>query len=74
MADAVKSMTDAEAGARQQSKVSKGSKASGQFPPGLEWDVLQADAIVLLGMTHALSESYFGYVKCFYSLSRYGAI
>ncbi|KAF9512122.1 hypothetical protein BS47DRAFT_1345927 [Hydnum rufescens UP504] len=69
MVDAVKSLTQAETGARQQSKVSKGGKITGKFPPGLEWDVLQADAIVLLGFTHVLSESYMGYVKCFYALN-----
>ncbi|KAF7358809.1 Mitochondrial outer membrane protein IML2 [Mycena sanguinolenta] len=41
----------------------------GRFAPGLEYEILQADAVVLLGLTHALSESYMGYFQCMYSLN-----
>jgi hypothetical protein len=71
MEDAVRSMNQAEEGARQQSKACKGSKINGKFPPGLEWDVLQADSIVLLGMSQLLSESYWGYTQCFLDLNKY---
>ncbi|KAG5641413.1 hypothetical protein DXG03_005269 [Asterophora parasitica] len=42
---------------------------SGRFPPGLEWEILNADAVVLLGLTNALSESYMGYLQCMYALN-----
>ncbi|KAF7358792.1 Mitochondrial outer membrane protein IML2 [Mycena sanguinolenta] len=41
----------------------------GRFAAGLEYEILQADAVVLLGLTHALSESYMGYFQCMYSLN-----
>ena len=68
MAEASKSLTNAEAGAKRQAKSTKGSakNPNGQFPTGMEWDVLQADAIVLLGLTQALGESYMGYLQCMY--------
>ncbi|KAJ7081147.1 hypothetical protein B0H15DRAFT_940506 [Mycena belliarum] len=41
----------------------------GRFAAGLEWEILGADAVVLLGLTHALGESYMGYFQCMYSLN-----
>ncbi|KAJ7722076.1 hypothetical protein DFH07DRAFT_1067489 [Mycena maculata] len=41
----------------------------GRFAAGLEWEILGADAVVLLGLTHALSESYMGYFQCMYALN-----
>ncbi|KAJ6492110.1 hypothetical protein C8R45DRAFT_990442 [Mycena sanguinolenta] len=41
----------------------------GRFAPGLEYEILQADAVVLLGLTHAFSESYMGYFQCMYALN-----
>ncbi|KAJ7473170.1 mitochondrial outer membrane protein IML2 [Mycena galericulata] len=41
----------------------------GRFAAGLEWEILNADAVVLLGLTHALSESYMGYFQCMYALN-----
>ncbi|KAJ6492119.1 hypothetical protein C8R45DRAFT_1137208 [Mycena sanguinolenta] len=38
-----------------------------RFAPGLEYEILQADAVVLLGLTHALSES--SYFPCMYALN-----
>ncbi|KAL1748947.1 hypothetical protein HDZ31DRAFT_59834 [Schizophyllum fasciatum] len=55
MGDAGRSLAAAEAGAKKQK--------------GLEWEVLAADAVVLEGLVHALSESYMGYVQCLYSLN-----
>ncbi|KAF5337705.1 hypothetical protein D9758_017342 [Tetrapyrgos nigripes] len=40
-----------------------------RFPPGIEWEILNADAVVLMGITHALSESYMGYLQCLYALN-----
>lgn len=53
MAEAGRCLTLSEAGARKQLKAAK-SNANGRFAPGMEWEILQADAIVLLGLTQAL--------------------
>jgi hypothetical protein len=34
---------------------SRKGDGGGRFAPGLEYEILQADAVVLLGVTHALS-------------------
>lgn len=57
-----------EAGTRKQMKAPK-KKYNTRFPQGLEWEILNADAVALLGMTHALSESYMGYLQCMYALN-----
>ena len=54
MADAIKLLADAEAAARKQAKATKGSTSTGRFPGGTEWELLHADATILLGLTHAL--------------------
>ncbi|KAF7292169.1 hypothetical protein MIND_01244000 [Mycena indigotica] len=41
----------------------------GRFAAGVEYEILMADAVVLLGLTQALSESYMGYLQCMYSLN-----
>ncbi|KAH7342051.1 outer membrane protein Iml2/Tetratricopeptide repeat protein 39 [Rhizoctonia solani] len=71
MPGAVKSLTDAEAGSKAAAKsvrLVKGSAPS-KYPVGLEHEICQADATVLLGLTQALSESYMGYLQCMYSLN-----
>ncbi|KAF5389207.1 hypothetical protein D9757_003471 [Collybiopsis confluens] len=48
------------------------SKASAAFPPGFEFEIVNADATVLLGITHALrsnSESFTGYLQCIYAMN-----
>ncbi|KAI6124716.1 hypothetical protein EDD16DRAFT_1560406 [Pisolithus croceorrhizus] len=69
MEDAVKCLTLAEQGARKCMKLAKSSTPSHRFQSGIEWEVLHTDTIVLLGLTHALSESYKGYLQCFPGLS-----
>ncbi|TFK46699.1 hypothetical protein OE88DRAFT_1714935 [Heliocybe sulcata] len=64
MAEASRCLAISEAGAKKQIKAAKTSSASGRFPPGLEWELLHADAVILLGLTHVLSESYMGYLQC----------
>ena len=54
MANAIKLLADAEAAARKQAKATKGSATNGRFPGGTEWELLHADATILLGLTHAL--------------------
>ncbi|OCB87588.1 hypothetical protein A7U60_g5291 [Sanghuangporus baumii] len=71
MGEAARALADSEAGAKRGSKNTKsanGGKSS--FPPGIEFEILQADAIVLQGLVHALSESYMGYLQCLYALNK----
>jgi Protein of unknown function (DUF3808) len=58
--EAVKALNEAEAAARSQVKSSKSAKSSTRYPPGTEWEILHADAVVLQGLTNALSETYYG--------------
>lgn len=53
MAEATRCLTLAEAGAKKQLKAKSG-KQTGRFAPGLEWEVLLADTVILSGMTSAL--------------------
>ncbi|KIK19843.1 hypothetical protein PISMIDRAFT_682759 [Pisolithus microcarpus 441] len=69
MEDAVKCLTLAEQGARKHMKLAKSSTPSHRFRSGIEWEVLHTDTVVLLGVTHALSESYKGYLQCLYELN-----
>lgn len=64
MVDAAKALTDAEAATNQALKMVKSNKSNTRFPSGMEWEVLHADTVILLGLTQALSESYMGYLKC----------
>ncbi|KAB5595733.1 Mitochondrial outer membrane protein IML2 [Ceratobasidium theobromae] len=72
MPDAVASLTAAEAGAKAAAKATRTAKGSApsRYPAGTEYEICQAVAIVLLGLTQALSESYMGYLQCIrYSLN-----
>jgi hypothetical protein len=70
MGEATRLLTLSEAGAKKYAKAAPTTgKSGGRFPPGLEWEILNADAVVLLGLTHALSESYMGYFQCMYALN-----
>jgi hypothetical protein len=51
MTEATRCLTLSEAGARK--KKNENGSAS-RFLPGLEWEILVADAVVMLGLTHAL--------------------
>lgn len=53
MAEATRCLGLAEAGAKKQLKA-KAAKQTGRFAPGLEWEVLLADTVILSGMTNAL--------------------
>ena len=53
MAEASRMLALSEAGTRKQMKVLK-KQYNSRFPQGLEWEILNAHAVVLLGMTHAL--------------------
>ncbi|EJD00336.1 uncharacterized protein FOMMEDRAFT_159009 [Fomitiporia mediterranea MF3/22] len=70
MGEAARCLSESEAGAKKGSRTNKsanGGKSS--FPPGIEFEILQADVIVLQGLVHALSESYMGYLQCLYALN-----
>ncbi|KIY46455.1 hypothetical protein FISHEDRAFT_66458 [Fistulina hepatica ATCC 64428] len=64
MADASRRLSDAESGAKREAINAKKSKKSSSVHPGLEWEVVASDATLLLGLTHALSETYVGYLQC----------
>ncbi|KAJ3810168.1 hypothetical protein F5876DRAFT_42348 [Lentinula aff. lateritia] len=71
MSEATRLLSLAEAGSRTALKTAAKSKsrASAAFPPGLEYEIANADTVVLLGITHALSESYMGYLQCIYAMN-----
>ncbi|KAH7923486.1 hypothetical protein BV22DRAFT_1196685 [Leucogyrophana mollusca] len=69
MTEATRCLTLSEAGARKQMKAAKSAASSTRFQAGLEWEIMHSDAVVLLGLTHALSESYRGYLQCLYELN-----
>lgn len=54
MAEGSRLLALAEAGAKKQLKLAKSSDKASQFPPGTEWELLHSDAVILLGLTHAL--------------------
>ncbi|KAI0664762.1 outer membrane protein Iml2/Tetratricopeptide repeat protein 39 [Cubamyces menziesii] len=70
MAEASRLLALAEAGMKKQLKLAKYAPAkASQFPPGTEWELLHSDSVILLGLTHALSESYMGYLQCLYAMN-----
>jgi hypothetical protein len=71
MAEASKSLTAAEAGSRKQYKASQKATTKHRFSPGIEWEILNTDCTVLLGITMALGESYMGYLQCMYALNKF---
>lgn len=74
---AARSLAVAEAGAKREGKreraiastITTSGSERGRFPKGLEWDVLEADAGMLHGLTHALSESYMGFMNCLIAMN-----
>jgi len=66
---ATEALAKAEASAKAAHKAAKSLTPYGQFPAGIEWEILHADAVLLHGLTLALSESYMGYLQCMYSLN-----
>ncbi|KAG8903672.1 hypothetical protein FRB99_002863 [Tulasnella sp. 403] len=68
MADAAKVLAQAETKTKEALR-NQPRKSATKYPAGMEYEVLQADAVILLGLTQALSESYSGYLKCLYSLN-----
>ncbi|KAJ7738123.1 hypothetical protein B0H16DRAFT_1325584 [Mycena metata] len=67
MGEASRLLTASEAGARRAG--AERGDGGGRFTPGTEYEILGADAVVLIGLTHALSESYMGYFQCMYALN-----
>ena len=56
MAEATRCLELSEAGTRQRMRIPKPRDLvhHGRFPYGLEWEILNADAVILLGLTHTL--------------------
>ncbi|KZT71236.1 hypothetical protein DAEQUDRAFT_763848 [Daedalea quercina L-15889] len=70
LVEAQRCLSLSEAGSKKQLKASKYyAKPTTKFPSGTEWELLNSDAVILLGLNHALSESYMGYLQCLYSLN-----
>ncbi|KIK69622.1 hypothetical protein GYMLUDRAFT_34005 [Collybiopsis luxurians FD-317 M1] len=72
MSEASRLLALAETGSKSALKAAakqSKSKASAAFPPGLEYEIVNADATVLIGITHALSESFTGYLQCIYAMN-----
>ncbi|KAG9313319.1 hypothetical protein JVU11DRAFT_5623 [Chiua virens] len=69
MDDATQCLEASQAGSKKFMKLAKSYKPSHRFTPGIEWEVLHTDAVLLLGLTHALSESYKGYLQCLYEFN-----
>lgn len=55
MGEAARCLRESEAGAKKQSKATKAeNEAERKFPLGIEYEILQAEAVVLQGLVHAL--------------------
>ena len=66
MPEASELLTKAELSSKAALKFIKSSQSpqnSTRFSPGLEFEILLADAVVFNGLIHALNESYVGMVK-----------
>ncbi|THH08276.1 hypothetical protein EW145_g2807 [Phellinidium pouzarii] len=70
MSEASQCLSDSENEAKKQIKAARAANnGKGNFPAGIEFEILQADAIVLQGLVHVLGESYMGYLQCLYALN-----
>ncbi len=71
MYEAAKRLGEAERMAREHARAAKSAAQNtfpARFPPGMEWEIVIADAVVLAGLTHALNESYAGYLQAMFVL------
>ncbi|KXN84549.1 Mitochondrial outer membrane protein IML2 [Leucoagaricus sp. SymC.cos] len=66
--EAHRCLTLAEAGTRKFTKT-RMAVENHRFHPGLEWEIINTDTVVLLGLVNALSETYMGYLQCLYALN-----
>lgn len=53
MNEAARCLAESEAGSKKQ-KTAKSQSENSKFPPGIEYEILLADAVVLQGLVHAL--------------------
>jgi len=58
MEEATRCLAESEAGAKKQARAAKSLPSTHRFDAGMEWEVMHADAVVLLGLTHALGYVY----------------
>ena len=54
VAESAKSLAAAESVIKTQLKTAKSSRSNTRFPPGTEYELLNSDAVILHGITHAL--------------------
>ncbi|KAI5990564.1 hypothetical protein F5J12DRAFT_727655 [Pisolithus orientalis] len=64
-------LTLAEQSARKHMKLAKSFAPSHRFQPGIEWEILHNGIIIFLGLVHALSQSYKGYLQYAYRATRW---
>lgn len=71
ISEAIEFLNLAQKKAQKEAKAARNDvqTRSRRFPPGLEYDVMHADSVLLLGLAQALSESYAGYLQCIMSLN-----
>ena len=54
VAEANRLLALAEAGAKKQAKATKAPRGGARFPQGIEYELIHADTIILLGLTNAI--------------------
>jgi hypothetical protein len=54
MEEATRCLAASEANAKKHARAAKSLPSNHRFDAGMEWEVMHADAVVLLGLTHAL--------------------
>jgi hypothetical protein len=58
MEEASRCLAASEAGAKKQARAAKSLPSKHRFDAGMEWEIMHADAVVLLGLTHVLRYAY----------------
>lgn len=56
VAEAAKALAESENTIKAQLKLAKSAKSSTRFPAGTEYELLNSDAVILHGITHALRQ------------------
>ena len=54
VAEANRLLALAEAGAKKQARATKAARSGARFPQGIEYELIHADTIILLGLTNAI--------------------
>ena len=54
MAQATQLLSEADTGSKAQMKLARSGASSTRYPPGTEWELVHADAVILHALTLAL--------------------